>query len=809
MRFCLNLLICVVFPSIIFGQSATISGRINDDTEKPVPFANVMLFKSVDSTMTKAGITNENGVYQLDNLSEGDYFLEFSSLGYQKLTLNNITLAENQHLKLGVYFLQPEVEQLTEVTITASKPMVQVKADRTTFNIQGTINSVGTDGVALLNKAPGIFVDNNNNISILGRTGVLIYVNGKRLPLKGDDLANYLENIPSEQIDKIDIITNPGVQYDAEGNAGIIDIVLKKDKNLGGNGTINSSYSQGRYASMVLNAIGNFRNKKLNIFASAGVSNRKRFNESSYNNFLNNIVLYETNDFVGKSNNHNYQLGADLFLSDQHTLGTLISSNVRDGSLKAHTRTEISNAATSNLVDSTLVVNGTSNARRTQKTYNLYYHFADYGGNALQLNLDYGKYENRSNRFQPNQYFDVDNQLLSEETNSIDIPTDIDIYTIKADYETHLGQSKIELGSKVSRIRTDNTYLFFDGAIGDRIQNDQRSRQFAYTENVYAAYLNYSLPLNKKVDISVGFRAEQTHAQGDLEAFLPELEEPPVKLDYLDWFPSFRISWRVNAENRMFMSYGRRINRPDFSNLNPFNDQINLLSSEKGNPFLRPEIQNNVELGYSYKSKYNFKLTYSKTEDKITRLVGPDADEPRATFGTWENLGFQDTFGLSSNMSLNFNNWLKSYLNFSASYIDNQANFGDNAIVDLQVFSYKLYLQNSIQLPKGITGEISGYYNGPTVWGGVFEMEPNWKLDLGLQRRFFKDQLNIRLLATDIFYTSNWQGTADFNGLYYVGRGFRDSRRISVNLSYNFGNQKTRRKNREKGLENEGKRVGS
>lgn len=809
MRFYMRIvLLLLTLPNILTSQSAVISGSVEDDKNEAIPYANVILYNVRDSTMVKAGITNESGNYELKGISNGTYFLELSSLGYQKLALNTIILYANQQLKLEKQFLKPSLEKLQEVVITATKPMVEVKHDRTTFNIEGTINSVGSDGIALLSKAPGIFVDNNNNISILGRSGILVYINGKRLPLIGNELSNYLENLSSELIAKIDIITNPGVQYDAEGGAGIIDISLKKDKKLGANTSISTGYTQGRYSNYTLNANGNFRNKKLNVYASAGVLKRKRFNESGFINFLNDIVLFESNDFITRTENYNYQIGVDIFLTDEHTLGTVINGISANRNQETPSRTEISNKATPNQIDSTLVVKGMAESKRNQQTYNLYYRFLHGNGTSFNLNLDYGRYGNRSNRFQPNQYFDTNNELLFEQINSIDVPADIDIYTIKVDYETKFGNGKLELGTKLSRIETDNTYLFFDGGLNNRIQNTERSRLFGYTENVYAAYLNYLVPLSERVNISSGLRVEQTSADGVLEAFLPELEEPPVELDYLDWFPHLGISWNMNDDNRFSLNYGRRINRPDFNSLNPFNDQINLLSSEKGNPFLRPEMQNNFELGYSYKSKYNFKMIYSRAEDKITQLVGPDPIEPLATFSTWENLGFQNTLSLSSNMTLSLNNWLNTYMNFSTSYIDNQANFGDNAIIDLQVFSYKLYLQNSIKLPNGITGEISGYYNGPTVWGGVFEMDPNWKLDIGLQRKFLKDKLNARMTITDIFYTSNWSGKADFDGLRYFGSGFTDSRRISINLSYNFGNQNLKRRNREKGLESEDKRVG-
>ena len=251
------------------SQDFSATGKVTDENNVSIPFATVVLKSAKDSTLMKADITSEDGFFRFERLKPGSYFLEASYIGYKDGIFNPF-LIENESVELRPLILKEDAKQLDEVIVTAKRALVEVKADRTVFNVQGTINSSGENGLNLLRKAPGVLVDNNNNISLLGRSGVLIYVDGKRIPLTGDDLRIYLESLSSEQIDKIDIITNPGSKYEAQGNAGIIDIRLKKDKNLGSNGSLSTTYGHGRYGTGNINGNGNYRNKKVNTFGGLG-----------------------------------------------------------------------------------------------------------------------------------------------------------------------------------------------------------------------------------------------------------------------------------------------------------------------------------------------------------------------------------------------------------------------------------------------------------------------------------------------------------------------------------------------------------
>ena len=791
------------------GQNI-IQGKLLDPDSNPVEFANVVLYLSSDSSMSKVEYSDKDGNFNLRNIPNNNYYLKASFIGFDEISLDGINFDNESNLDLGVISFTTSAIELTEATIKAQRALIEVKPDRTVFNVQGTINSVGSDGLSLLRKAPSVTVDNNNNISVLGRTGVLVYVDGKRLPLAGDELTGYLENLTAEQIDKIDIITNPSAKYEAEGNAGIIDIRLKKNENFGSNGSINTSYSKGRHAQYNTGANANFRNAKMNVFANAGFGKRNRFNDMDFINYLNGLVTIEDNDMYSSSDNFNLRLGTDFFLSDKSTLGFIVSGRQSDRTSDIINQISIASANSPNNIDSVLFANTLSENERNQYEANINYRFDNGDGESFNIDLDYGNYNNEAIRNQPNQYLDPStDRVTSEIILNFNTPRYIDIYTAKADYENKLWGGVLGIGTKFSRVSSDNSFLVFDEVGGENIRLDNQSNLFKYNENVYAGYITFNRAINKSLNFSGGLRAEQTDAEGFLTAFDPSLQEPPVYLNYLSWFPSAGLTWQVAPTHSLALNYGRRINRPNYNVLNPFNNQLSQLSFEKGNPFLRPEIVNNIELGYTLKYRYNFKIAYSKTTDQITRLIGPDEEDPRASFITWSNLAEQNVYSFNISAPLEVVGSWNAYVNLSGARIDNQANYGDGALVDVQVFTYSIYQQHTFNLPGKLKAEVSGYFAGPGVWGGVFEYETSWSLNLGLQRKFLNDKLNVRISANDLFYQTGWDGISSFDGLESEGRGRWDSRRVGVSLNYSFGNDKVKSIKRNTGLENEAGRVGA
>ena len=794
-----------------FGQTAQITGLLQDDQNEAVVYANVALHNSADSSLAKVETTDETGLFTMSSVNAGSYFIKASYVGLADLAVSSFDIAAGESKDLGVLQFSAGATDLSEIVVTTTRSLVEVKPDRTVFNVQGTINSVGEDALELMRKAPSVTVDNNDNISVLGRSGVRIFVDGKVLPLSGPDLTTYLQNLTAEQIDRIDIITNPGAKYEAEGNAGIIDIRLKRDENNGTNGSVSASFSQGRESRYNVSSTLNYRNKKMNVFGNIGFGDRRGFNDMVFESFQNNFLLDEINNTTFLNTSFNYRVGADFFLGKKQTLGILIGGATNDRENINENIIEISNIPTIDRIDSVLFARNTSTGGGSNNTFNINYRYDISKDKSFNIDLDYGKYNSFSSRYSPNRYYETvkEETFLSERINIIDPETDIDIYTAKVDYEQPLAGGQFGLGAKVSRVVSDNTFLFFDEIDNVAIRNDARSNVFEYGENVYAGYVSFNRPINKKLSCSSGLRLEQTDAEGILTPFDENLAEPPVKQNYLSAFPNLGFSWTPKQMHSFNLAFGRRINRPDYNVLNPFENRLSELSFEKGNPRLLAEIVNNVELGWTYQYRYNFKIGYSKTDNQITRLIAPDDRDPRAGFITWANLAEQTVISGNISAPIQVSEKWSAFFNLSGSYIDNQADYGNGEVVDVQAFTYSIFTQQTFTLPKGFKGEISGYFSGPGVWGGVFEYDSNWSLNLGLQRKFLKDKLNVKLAANDIFYQAWWSGVSNFAGLESNGSGRNDTRRITLSASYNFGNQKVKSRKRKTGIEEESKRVGN
>jgi len=319
--------------------------------------------------------------------------------------------------------------ELETAVISAKRAMVEVKPDRTVFNVQGTINSIGDNGLELLRKAPGVLLDNNNNVTVLGRSGVIFYVDGKRLPLSGDDLSNYLQNLTADQIDRIDIISNPGAKYEAEGNAGIIDIRLKKDKSHGFNGTVNTSYSKGIRDRWNVNSTGNYRNGKFNTFGMLGYNDNEIYQLFEFTDFQNGLFLDRETELVLKRQGISYRWGTDFFIGKNQTIGFLINGNTQDGGGDSESYDFLARDVLPRKADSILVAGNEWDQTNTNNSYNINYAYAN-GGKTLNIDADYGSYESDAAFVQPNIYFTAnEDSILTQNISESVQPVDIDIST--------------------------------------------------------------------------------------------------------------------------------------------------------------------------------------------------------------------------------------------------------------------------------------------------------------------------------------------------------------------------------------------
>ena len=802
-----------VFALIVALNAQQVTGNVRDHQGKALGKSTVSLLKAKDSSVVKLSVTEENGHFAMNAGKPGRYLVSSSHVGYVKVYSLVFELSVMGDINLPDLTLNKLTGDLKAVTVVAQKPMVEVKADKMILNVEGTINSVGSDALELLRKSPGVTLDKDDNISLSGKNGVQVYIDGKPSPLTGTDLTAFLKNLQSSQIEAIEIITNPSAKYDAAGNAGIINIRLKKNKAFGTNGSINTGYAIGIYPKYNGGISLNSRGKKVNIFGNYN------FSKATYDNVFKlyreqlDTVFNQKNSSTFKNTSHGFKTGLDYYINNKHTLGILITGNISDNQASVDGKTPISYKP-SGVVDRILTANNSSVASRNNVNFNINYRFADTAGHELNIDADYGIYRTKNDQFQPNIYFNP--SMTSEISRTIYnflSPTDIDIYTLKADYEQNYKGGKLGLGFKTSLVNTGNNFGRYNVDGNSKTLDVARSNQFNYEENINAVYLNYNKSFKKGFMIQAGLRVENTINTGDSYGLnnngsVNYSNKQSIKRNYTGLFPSASVTFNKNPRKQWSFSYSRRIDRPAYQDLNPFEFKLDEYTFQKGNTELRPQYTNSVSVTNVYKFKLTTKLNYSHVEDVFTQLV--DTTEKSKTFITKKNLATQDIVSLNISYPFVYKNY-SMFANLNTYYSMYKADFGGgNRKINLDVFSYNLYMQHSLKIgkKKSWTAEVSGFYNAPTIWQGTFESKSIWAIDGGIQKTIFKGKGNLKALVSDILKTLKWSGSSNFAGQYLLASGNFESRQFKLNLTYRFGsNQVKAARQRKLASEEESKRT--
>ncbi|SHI61875.1 TonB-dependent receptor domain-containing protein [Aquimarina spongiae] len=778
-----------------------ITGIIANEQSSPIESATISLINSSNNQFIRGVITSTEGIFNIPNINNGSYIIIVSNLGYAEFRTAPFTI-EDVDKNLGVIQLFPEAENLEEVTITAEKPIVEVLPDKTVFNVQNTLGATGISGYELLRKAPGVIIDNNDNLVVEGKTGVLIYIDDKPSVLRGQDLVNYLKTIQSSDIEAIEIITQPSSKYDAEGNAGIINIKLKRDKTLGTNGSVGSGFTYGDFARYTSSLSFNNRSKKSNFYGSYSNRFGKSFNFINLFRTQNNTIFDARTETINDNNSNNIKLGYDYYANSKSTFGIIVSGNFSNNISDSDSRTPIILQGTT--TPDQVLVAGSDTDTQTQNLYaNINYKFKDTLGHSLNVDLDYGGYNSDRTNLQPNRYFNGDEtELISETINFMVTPIEITLLTAKADYEQNLWKGKLGLGVKYSNINTENEFDFFDRINGNDLLNLDRTNDFTYDERISAAYVNYNRKF-KKTSLQFGLRVEHTDSDGQLFSAQQNADDR-VKRNYTDFFPSGGITHQVNRKNSLALLYSRRIQRPNYQNLNPFEYKIDELSFRQGNPFLQPQYTDNIKLSHTYNYRLTTAISYSFIKDyfaQVTEALGDDQN-----FIITRNVANQKIINLSISYPTKITNWWSVYYSINAYRSIFEATDEDFLSVSQNTLSF--YGQNTFSLPKEFKMEISGWYSSPSIWGGTYQTQSLGSLNLALQKKFLDNKLTARLAFNDILFTTPWKGDTQFGDLRIDGSGGSDSRQVQFNLTYNFGRKEIKASRKRKtGLEDEKKRI--
>lgn len=818
------LLTLMTLSNLRVQAQGKITGQVTDNKNKIVEFATITLLQAKDSSLVKGALADANGTFEFEKIKFDNYLIAISQLGYQKFYTPKLTLSpENPSLRLSNLILIEESKELNEVVVTAKKPFIEQQIDKTIVNVENSVVSAGNTAIEILEKSPGVTVDKDGNISLKGKQNVMVMLDGKPTYMSSSDLANMLRNMQSTQLDKIEIMTNPPAKYDAAGNAGVINIRLKKNQNLGFNGSANLGLGYGFYQSLPKENASvnlNYRKEKLNIFGNFSANDRQSFQlqEIDRKFFGNGKVtssFNQTADEKRRNNSLAYKIGADYFLDKKNTIGFLFNGMNGNWNTDRNNQTAIKNAM--NQLDTTSVTLGIIRDKWANYSTNLNFkHVIDSTGREITADLDYARYDaDNSMKYRTSKY---DTQNILRETRNEDGLTGskINIYSLKIDLIYPINKtSKFEAGLKSSYVNSNND-MRFDFLVGDNntpVLDPSRTRNFMYKENINAAYINYSKEF-KRLNMQLGLRMENTNGQGTL------LGKDLLDRHYTNFFPSIFFRQKLAKNHQLGYSFSRRIDRPSYEDLNPFLFFLDPYTYQRGNELLQPQYTNAFEVSHTYKESFTTTINYSKTEGVMTQILEQN-NALKTTNATKINIGYVENLGISFSLPLPITKWWFSntYFNlYNNHYVGDIpkttiAADGSSTTVfepfNARATSYTANMTHQFTLPRKYSVELSGWYLSPFIEGQLAG-NPMGAISFGIQKKMMNDKASVKLNINDIFWTQRFNGAFLFNDIDVQLRNKWESRVVRINFSYRFGNSKIAgARQRNTGLEDEKNRVKS
>lgn len=804
-----------VFAACFFTavSAQKITGSVAGADREPQGFVTMTLLSAGDSALVKGAISDQNGRFEFENVPAGPYFVRAALVGFQPAD-SEIFDFDHADVALPALTLAPLSQELREVSVVAQKPLIEVKADKIIFNVDASPTNAGLNALELLRKSPGVSLDQNENISLKGRQNVLVQINGRLTPMTGQDLAQYLKSINSSDLDAIEIISTPGAKYDAEGNAGIINLRLKKDKRLGTNGSVSLGYYQGITAKGDASLNINHRDRKVNLFGSASLFRGRWDNTMNLDNRVGDNRFNQRNQSHWFARPNNARLGLDYSPNTRHTFGALITGGVFLPNNWQDARTDIGSFS-ENRVDSLLIAHNEGSMLNWNTNFNLNYKFTDTSGNELNIDADYGIFRDSQTVLNQNFYRDPENvNTLASSAFRMDMPRDIDIKSIKIDYERPAAffgkkqDGKLGAGGKISDVTTDNTFNFFNVVNGAGQFDADRSNTFRYRERIAAAYVNGNAQVGK-FSLQAGLRLENTATRGELFAYKP-VDNQLVDTSYASLFPSAAVGYEIDKNHQLNLTYRRSIDRPRYQDLNPFEFRIDELSYRRGNPFIRPQFTHTVELGWTLLQRVNLSASYAQTRNAFANISDQETDPATGRqrfFIQVRNLATRENMGFSLNTPIPITQWWNGNLNAWYNYSILRADYGDGRALDLRVGGGGFWMQQVFTITKTLSAEASGWFNWGGLWG-AYVNRPQGVMDIGLTKRLWDGDGTLRLGFSDVLHTARWSSFTEIGALYVDANGTWEGQQFRLNMTYRFGNknlQNTRR--RTTGLDEESRRA--
>ena len=773
--------------SISFGQ--TFTGKVIDKQNQPISFANIVAKDKTNNSLITGVISDENGEFSI-NTKKKNVYLEISFVGFTTKKINPT------QSNIGTIILEEDGQQLQEIVITARKKLIEQKVDRLVFNIENTVAGTGGTAIDALKSTPSVNVD-TDNLAIVGKGNVRVMVNDRIVQLSGSELNAYLNTIASDDIKNIEVITTPPSKYDSEGNSGLINIVLKKSKENSWNNQIRTSYTQATYPLFNFGNTFNYNKNKVSLIASLNLT---KGHTAQFNQF---DIIYPSSstvtnlDMKNKENMISGRFGLDYNVTKNATFGILYTSSNENEGINDGGKTLMNDG------NGTYTINQ-GDAITTNKNHSINAHYIqklDTLGRKLFIDIDYFNFKNSFDRSFSSEQF-ITNQNYFEAENNTN--QNIKNYSAKIDVEHPSKWANFSYGAKTTVTKTDSDVAFYNTSTGTPVFDPTQSNKFMYSENINAFYADMSKPLGKKWQTKIGFRFENTQTKG-----VSKTNNQTDTNSYNKLFPSVFLGYNPSRENMFNFSYSKRIQRPSFERLNPFRFYINSISYQEGNPFLKPQISDNLEFKHIYKGKLISKAFVSYVDDGSFNIIEAEDGEQQRIVVTFDNFYTAYNYGLTETFLYNPTKWWNTTSQATLSKMDTHYKDGFNLDAELlSKWNFQLYNRNTFQLNKAktIQAESTLIYASPQklMYFSVSEMI---SLDLGLKFSLLDKKLNCSLVVNDIFKRKATSVNTKTNGIDQTYYNYFDTQSVKFSLNYSFGNKKIKVKQHNSGNEDEQNRA--
>jgi len=783
-----SLLSAVLSSALLMAQpqNSSLSGKVLQG-DKPVEKATITLHRP-DSSALFSIVSASNGQFTLSPDKPGTYLLSVTAVGLQTFWSAPIAVAPGASaLELPDIKMAVAYKKLDEVVVVGNRPLLEQKIDRMVVNVDASPGNVGTTALEVLERTPGITVDKDGNISLKGKSGVMVMIDGKPTYLSNADVANLLRSLPSTQLDQLEIMTNPPAKFDAAGNAGVINIKTKKNKARGFNGNFTVGGGLGHMGRSNNSLALNYRHNKVNLFANTSLNYNGNMQEMIINRKFtdaDNGSLISLFDQQTDVRAHRYtgtlKLGMDYYASKKTTWGIVLTGLYNPSENKSRGTTWIKNPAGEVQTRMESVSNIESDWKNGGVNLN-FRHIFDSTGKEISADVDYLGYKTTTDQLLSGYFFDKTGQPNApDEIVKGDLPGVIDIYSAKLDYVHPLKNGmKLEAGAKSSFVETDNNALYELLQNGSWVRDEDRSNHFRYKENINALYVNTSRQISKKWSGQLGLRLENTNARG----YQVTTGERFTR-HYTQLFPTAYIGYKVSDKNQFSVSYGRRIQRPNYQDMNPFYFFLDKYTYQVGNPYLQPQFSHNIDLSHTFMGFLTTTLNYTNTKDIINQILEQD-DASNTTYVKMGNIARQQQIGLSVAGGFPITKWWTSTVYINGFYNEFKGPINGTE-VELSAPGFLLNVQNIFKLKKGWGGEISGFYRSKAQ-EGVFTARSMSQMTFAVSKQVLKGKGSVRLNIRDPFDWQFFRGSSKYGNVDVNIRNHWDNRTVYASFTYRFG----------------------